>query len=346
MKKKEQFKIQSKSYKKTMGIFSMKKLFLQNSFYNYYEINYNFNECPINQFTNIQSNIYFFLCFFKNFYSQSSNGGCVSIISSSSINFLTESCLFDYCRTNYYGGAIYLSLSGGSSIITKTCGFECFLCGSGYQYGLFIFISTINKNFLLYSSISKCAPDHNFLTIRSISIEGGNQSILNTNSSNNKSNQRSGLFTSGSQNSLISFCTFKDNDSLNYIIIDFESSHNSRILQNSNIINNNSPSYGIITIYDSTILLNNCNFLNNYNNLFYIYSNGYLTVSNCYLLHLNSISNGNMILINTQNELILLNLNYLNSCLINESLLLLKSNLKKINNYKFYFIIFNYLVVE
>jgi len=117
----------------------------------------------------------------------------------------------------------------------------------------------------------------------------GHQLLLNTNSSMNSASDCSSFRTFTSSSLLCSFSTFSNNIVSAYISIAF--SFNSGTISNSNIIHNNSPTNGVLYVWDGNHYLKTCVFYRNMNTLLHVRA-GSLTLSDSNIDHIGTILNG------------------------------------------------------
>ena len=135
-----------------------------------------------------------------------------------------------------------------------------------------------------------------------ITLFYGNQSIISTNSSSNYVYRGSGLDITLS-NSFVGFFNMISN---NRVISDRCIYFNGGKIKNhffwSTIINNTSPySTGIFYISGSeNYFIENCCLLNNFNVLFSCENSINLLVKNCFILHVDTITSGNLITISNE----------------------------------------------
>ena len=264
------------------------------------------NQIIINSFLNLfklcdnnyrlnNNNLIINNCFFSNIYLLNGNGGTI-YISSSFFLIINESIFNNSICYSGYGGALFLE-NVLDCKLSKICGIFCKAIGG--QFGK---IQTQNNKIILlnYLTISKCFIE--YIGELTLILNKGYQEIKNNNLSFNKHTYISGIYYYYPDNMNSNFCTFYNN-SVNgyYICIAFDG--NTGNLSNSNIIQNNSPTYGVIYLTNSgNYFLNHCIFRNNLNILLFVNS-GKLTLNNClsdqnYLINGNIISN--LIITNTQ----------------------------------------------
>ena len=259
----------------------------------------------------------------------SDNGGAISCSTSSEIQILISYCLFFNCKTtSFYGGAIYLKLLSFSNIeIKNCCGNTCFTGLN--QLGQFFFIESISKTTILfeYNSILYCPKDY-ILTNQVLSFYDSYQIINLINSSNNNLDAASGGFFSTTNKSFISFTTFfnctnkgrsigLDNTGKSYIKF-------------SNIIKNLCGNIQVIRRFSNGIsYIENCIFYDN-NGLFYIDTQGFLYIINCWSNFYSHSGIGYISYQNTQSITSTFKINFFSTIYCN-NILISKKNLKKYN---------------
>ena len=177
------------------------------------------------------------------------NGGAISY-NNVIIELLIENCIFFECGANDFGGAIsFLCSNNGGCVLNKVCGFQCYILNTNnMQGGQFSFINTNNNkiNEVHFTSITKCYNSTIGSKNNVILLKSGEQIIKNLNSSSNSLMRYSGFSIHQSVSSNISFCTIINNKVSNEIVLWFyQGIHNVYYL---NIIKNNSPSWGIVTL--------------------------------------------------------------------------------------------------
>jgi hypothetical protein len=119
------------------------------------------SQTPTSRQTPSDTGVYVSNCLFRSI-SSTSDGGALYCTST---YFLVESSSFISCNTSSNnGGAILFQNSGGQSVLHEVCGYDCCSTHSSYQYYQFAYIYVINsissKNYINYSSISRCVSEH------------------------------------------------------------------------------------------------------------------------------------------------------------------------------------------
>jgi len=210
-------------------------------------------------------------------------------------------CMFYCCTSVISGGAIYYDCTGsGSSCFNKVCGRMCFFSGdyiSGSERGHFGYILTSQSknNSIFYLSIVECAPEMKN-GVGSICLRYGKQIVKDSNSSNNKC-YYSGSFESIHGNSTIfSRCTYVNNHITRFHNLYFNGGFNECMIESLNVIGNNGPDCGVLSIqHICQYNVNNSIFINNSQYLFGSYGgyggNCILTVMKCFISHTGVVSN-------------------------------------------------------
>ena len=262
------------------------------------------------------------------------NKGGIIFITDISILMTISDCIFYNC-SSIEGGAIFYSSTNDYSgcIINKTCSYRCY----AQKYSFLFKLINSNKNiFLKLNSISE-SPNYSFETV---DLFYGNQKIEFLNSSKNNCSYVAGFTESYSNQFYCYYSTFINN-LLSQGIVNHFYGGNNNYLYFSNIINNNSPTRGIIDFHGSISNINNCIFYNNKNTLFNIYSSSTFYINNNIISHnfnIGTLTNNN----NNSNlffKTYLINHFFTKYC-ENNFKLYSKSNF---NLYKFKLFLFNFL---
>jgi hypothetical protein len=269
------------------------------------------------------TNVYVSNCLFSSITS-SGHGGALSCTSAS--YFLVESSSFFTCKaTNGYGGAIYFDNSGsGQSVLHKVCGYDCYSTYTSTSYGQFvrIYVNNVvsNKNYVNYSSISRCVNE-NSNSRDTLFLRYGKICCQSVNSSMNKCQWYSGITTWPFTDSNFFTCsllysTITDNIANDYGCVGFWMRGSKHEIKSCNILRNTQSSLdshgiidtdGYLTIEDSCILENKANRIFHQVSSYTITlfnctvdltsNNGYLTMKNTvtksFILALNHLSTGN-----------------------------------------------------
>ena len=231
----------------------------------------------INQNININN------CLISFIYS-SGNGGAIYINSSIYSLNINDTTFYQCISTSGHGGAIYFE-NGFIIQLFRICALYC-KSNSGNHYQ-FAYLQTNNNQLLDLISISKCY--NNTVGYTTLFLIFGNQSLSNINISYNSNIAHSGISHVPSSILFSIYCTLYNNTVSFYNCIYLNSETGT--ISKSNIISNNSPSYGVIFV-DSVgnYILTECIFDKNQNVLLYI--SGKLTLHNCFILSGSSIISG------------------------------------------------------
>ena len=301
-----------------------------NTFFNYYLTNdYFLYESYNLKIEKSTGNYWILNCLFS--LSSNTKGGAI-YCTGSNIKLLIESTNFLNCSSSDWGGSICCYPSINSCILEKICVSNSI---SNIYYSFACIYSTNINNCNLTTIINCFAPS------KTIQFTFGNQICFNSNLSKNNllNGHTSGISFSAPSFLDSKFGTYFNNSlpSTSYVCIQLTQGSNSRKITFSNIINNNSPTYSIITICGGDFILENCTFFNNKNILFG--SNGEggnLRIYNCFINHLYQY--GSAIYSNTFSYSSSYNLYHFNTFICNNILLKEFSILK--NNQKLIFLKF------
>ena len=222
------------------------------------------------------------------------NGGGVSC--SIQCSMIIRDTNFYECNASQSGGALYFSHSSSKLEQIRICSLRC-KAGTGNNYGSYAFVSTQSNvqasNIISFVSISQCSPinGHGDGSIR---MNNGNQTFNNFNSSNNRNQYNSGMYTLNANFFLGKECTFVNNLPSGYRCLGFLGT-GGKVL-NSNIINNTSTStsYGVTYVASGVFSFEKSIFSMNIGRLFTINS-GSFSINYCWIDHpLNSLTYGSI----------------------------------------------------
>ena len=192
-----------------------------------------------------------------------------------------SSTLFFECFTTSTSGGGYYIISN-NFFLEKTCGFNCSHNSNSVEGSSFGFSYIQNKNIIFFSSISNMKTKNDFRN--SILLKSGYQNISNFNSSNNYLYQNPLLFPKSPLSHHIKFCSFQNNFCIDSIgIWIYGGSQNFYNL--SNIINNSSPTQGLLCNESPFSIITECIFLNNKGPILGVF-NGYMKVNFCFIDYL------------------------------------------------------------
>lgn len=179
------------------------------------------------------------LCLFNGLNFEMGKGG--AIFADSSGKTVIERCIFINCSSKS-GGAI--KLSGGSSVISMTCGSFCTApstyWGDGGQFCDVNALSGCSIR-LIITSVLKCPHISSTGTEVAIGIRGGMQTIENSNSSFNTARSISGILFNQLESSECNFCSFINSTTINWCCILYINNANPASFSNSNVVGNLSP---------------------------------------------------------------------------------------------------------
>jgi hypothetical protein len=221
----------------------------------------------LTRFSLSYGNIYISSSVFRDCY-YGDNGGALYLSTSSTTLLFMEEVTFINCKSYGYGGAVYLSISGGKSFLSKICASECLGRQDGTSHGQCLYISVctdmLYNNYVNDSSISNCKNNH-VNSYYTQYIRYGRILLTRENISYNGCSYYTALYSYSDQDSACTnLCSFVNNTADSYACLHFNSPqeiHNCNILFNEQ----KTASYGMIYansnlyIFDSCILENNKN---------------------------------------------------------------------------------------
>ena len=249
-------------------------------------------------YENINGIFIIFNCFFMRMNYFYDIGGVIYSLDNE-LNLTLNECNFYKCSAKQFG-CIFIKNSLGATVQqNKICASMCSAL-LGFQYGYVLSTNNIEtQNSFILSSIINSFFDESGYTLQ---LTNGYQTISNYNSSKNLASHATCLRLSSGKFSKVIHSNFHSNHIKLHIIIDFEIYLN-HLLTLSNIINNTSPTWGIITtMANGYVTVDHCIFFQNNNILFYIYSGG-ISVQNCILNHFNNSITGNNVNLLTNNTI-------------------------------------------
>jgi len=239
-----------------------------------------------------QMNIDISNCFFLRSIAYSGDGGVIYLtVSFCSMN-INYSMLYN-CVCSSHGGAIYFSSS--NSYLRMICANRC-SCGAT-SMSHFAWLRASQMNQVEYLSISICS----YTTSGTCSMFSpiGNQRVDNTNSSMNNAKEYSSIYIDSPSSFSSSYCTFSNNKVSSCVCIGIITS--SGTMSYANIVHNNSPSLGVVSVSGAGLRMMYCMFQNNQNTLFRLYS-GSLEVSHSFIDHSGSFSTSIAVSTSTNNS--------------------------------------------
>jgi len=210
--------------------------------------------------------------------------GGVIYAQSSSVKVFISNSMFYNCMSSRNGGAICFDTCDQFALKT-TCISNC-KTGDSYS-GHFAYLRVYNENSLEFCSITSCSTDT--LGMYPVFLYLGDQKILHLNFSLNNARMGSSFRSYNPNTFLSNYCTFSNNNASESICISFYNSYGSFLvsvpIQYSNIVNNNSPSLGLILSYDVSVTFKYCIFDQNHDVLFYSQIKS-ISLMDCYVSHL------------------------------------------------------------
>jgi hypothetical protein len=266
-----------------------------------------------------RTNVYVSNCLFISCTSTSDGGGALFC---SSTNLLVESSSFFSCTTSAsLGGAIIVS--NGRFVLYEVCGYNCYSkYAAGSTCGQFAYINVpntaSNKNYINYSSISRCV-NNRWGSTETVHLVNGMVCCPSVNISMNKCTYNSGIFThpyrdSNSVTCSFSYSSFVANNCPGHICINFGSGGAKYEMKSCNVLRNTQSTIsngiifanGILNIKDSCILENTAT------NIFYSVSSLYpITLSGCTVDK--TTNNGYLTIQNTVTKSFILGLNHMST---------------------------------
>jgi hypothetical protein len=250
-----------------------------------------------------------------------STGHGGALYCSSSVTYLlVESTSFFSCKTSGgHGGAIFFSnQNNGHCVLNKVCGNDCCTTDTTYSVDFvctYVNNGASNKNYINYSSISRCVNTNTWHTLY---LDNGKICCPSVNSSMNKYYGRSicchPFCDSNSVTCSLSYSSFTDNIATTHTCINFWRSGAKYEIKSCNILRNTQCSLslegtirsdGYLTIDYSCVLENKAT------NIFYQYSSYTITLSNCTVD--STSNNGYLTIKNTVTKSFILALNHMST---------------------------------
>jgi hypothetical protein len=243
------------------------------------------SQTPTSTQTPSGTGVYVSNCLFISLTS-SSHGGALSCTSAT--YFLVESSSFFSCKTSRNGGAIHFN--GGQCVLNKVCGYDCYTTTDwDTQFAYIVVKNAIsNKNYVNYSSISRCLTDISDAYVV-LCIYYGKICYPSDNISMNKCYGQTvycyPLCDSSSVTCSFSYSTFADNIVTQYTCICLATGGAKYEMKNCNILRNTQGvlgSEGTIATWGNLNIENSCILENKATNIFYQGNTNYrTTISNC-----------------------------------------------------------------
>jgi hypothetical protein len=257
-------------------------------------------------------------CLFQSI-TATSNGGAV-YCSTSVIYLLVESSSFFSCKTSaYYGGAIcFLNMNNGQSVLHTVCGNDCNSgTAHGQHIGIFVGNTALIKNYVNYSSFSRCLNEQR---TEALAIYFGKVCCPSLNVSMNRCNTYSAIYyrnyiDSSSVTCSLSYSSIVNNSAASYNCIYFSDSGVKSEIKSCNILRNtqvNLGSGGTIQASGNLMIQDSCILDNKATNIFYTSSSSYtITLSNCTVD--STSNNGFLTTRNTVTKSFILGLNHMST---------------------------------
>jgi len=236
----------------------------------------------------LNNNIEVFGCSFFRSSMFSGDGGIIYVLGDSFSMNVSQSVFFG-CISYNKGGAIYFnSLNSAMNLL---CAQRC----SASQYH-FAYLRAKLKNHIEYLSISNCS----YVTsgYYSLWLQDGEQRMGLTNFSLNNANQVAGIYVYSSKSFISSYCTISKNQAYEGICILFW--YDSGKIRFNNIIDNTSPSWGVVYVRGGKPTIDYCVLLYNHDTLFCIWD-GFLEISHSFIVLTGSFSTSTEVLTSSNN---------------------------------------------
>ena len=243
----------------------------------------------------VNENINMNNCLIKDISSLSGNGGVIFI--NTELSLIINDTTFYQCTSSGDGGVIYF-INGLNINLFKICTVGC---KSASTYcSQFALLQTNNNQIFDLITIYNCSNLNGYETLR---LVYGKQNISNINISYNNNIYVSGVYYVNPTSMFSNYCSFYNNTVSSFSCIHFCS--NVGTISKSNIILNNSPSFGVVFVEIGNYILKECIFDKNKNILLYVGSVSTMQLNNCYFLTDSSSTYGSI-----TNSLIITNTYY------------------------------------
>jgi hypothetical protein len=264
------------------------------------------------------SNVYVSNCLFRSI-SSSGYGGALYCTSAS--YFLVESTsFFSIKSSSSWGGAIHFeNTDSGASILYKVCGYDCSANPSAHFAYIRVKSSSLNENYVNYSSITRCVNEGSSSNYM-LCLCSGKNNCPSINMSMNKCGYYSSFYCepyvdSSSVTCSLSFSTLADNIAIRYICIYLWRTGANYEIKSCNILRNTQGtlgSDGTIRSDGNLMIKDSCILENVATNIFYVSSSSYtITLSNCTVDK--TTCNQNLVTQNTVTKSFILALNHMST---------------------------------
>ena len=224
-------------------------------------------------------------CFFTRITEYSGNGGVLFISTANTIMNLNSSTFYDCHATN--GGCIYFSCLTSKSYLNLICVSDCSTISGANDHHFAYIDSGIGSNYennLYFISINRCSSLTNHGR-NPITLFKSTQIIKNVNISNNGVSDTSGIYSSNSNQLFISHSNFANNYASGHISIRIHSSSVNSTINYIKVVNNSSPTYGVIYFNSVTSIISKSVFNQNTLKLFAFEGSNSLIFQNCMIFH-------------------------------------------------------------
>ena len=261
------------------------KFLLFSSFFEFYNQNFNSLVCDSIRITNFETLININLCFFNQMTLLNDSGSCIYLTSDIISKVLIENCYFHNCTSLNEGGSCYINLLYSNVVFNKNCGSYCYTTGL-HKSGQFLYSIASNnyRNEMFLQSYSYCSRDFLIDRFSPIYIYSGNQLFEKINGSKNFLYYSSSFYTHYPSFFSGKFCNFINNSLYKWESVSFGG--NKGNFSHSNVIQNNSPTYGVVLVwYSGSYIINDSIFIRNTDKLFEIGPGSILIVFNCWIQH-------------------------------------------------------------
>jgi hypothetical protein len=254
-------------------------------------------------------------CLFRSI--TSTNYGGALYCSTSVAYLLVESTSFFSCKVSYgNGGAIYFyNTNNGQCVLYEVCGHDCCTTTSNSALFVYLFVKNdiLSKNFVNYSSITRCVNTNAWETLW---LNNGKVFCPSINLSNNNC---LGQFVlcfplkySNSVTCSFSYSSFADNFANKHMCFNLATTGAEYEIKTCNILRNTQDDFnslGIILTYGNLKIADACILENKANCTFYQYSSYTITLSSCTVD--STSNNGYLTIQNTVTKSIILALDHM-----------------------------------
>jgi len=239
-------------------------------------------------------------CFFTRFEEYSDKGGVI-YAQSSSVKVYVSNSMFYNCMTYRNGGAICFDTCH-TFVMKMTCVSRCRTSGTSSS-GHFGYLRVYNPSTFEYCSLSSCSYGTTGSWAMLLYLGDQRMYFMNFSMNNAKSGS---CFRSYNPNTFIgAYCTFANNIVSDSVCISLYNTYSQfRVdapIHYSNIVNNNSPQYGLVMSYDVYLSLKFCIIDSNQGTLFYSEMKT-VEIANCFISHTGVLSTSNSLSTSVNNS--------------------------------------------